>query len=68
MLETHVTTPLNHREDLVGPLFVPDLVVITGGVHFGLGRHSTLSFGVATPVSGPRLFNVEAFAQFNRRF
>jgi hypothetical protein len=67
MIEAHVTTPLNHR-DGAGPIFVPDIVVITGGVHFGLFGNGTLSLGVATPVSGPRPFNVEGFMQLNWRF
>ena len=67
MLEAHVTTPLNHR-DGNGPIFIPDLVILTGGAHIGLGRSATLSFGVATPVTGPRVFSIEGFAQFNWRF
>jgi hypothetical protein len=67
LAEVHVTTPLNHR-NTDGPIFVPDQVVFTGGVHFGLGRNTTLSFGVATPVTGPRPFNVEAFGQLNWRY
>jgi hypothetical protein len=66
-LEAHVTTPLDHRgaED---PIIVPDLVVLTGGVHVGLGCRSILSLGVATPVTGPRAFHVETLAQLNWRF
>ena len=66
-LEAHVTTPLNHRAvtDSVQGI---DLVVLTGGVHVGLGERSMLTLGVATPVSGPRLFDVEAIVQFNLRF
>lgn len=67
MVEAHVTTPLNHR-DMTGPVFVPDFVVLTSGVHLGLFRNGTLSVGVATPVSGPRIFNIEAFAQLNWRY
>ncbi len=67
MVEAHVTTPLDHR-NADALIFSPDQVVITGGVHLGLFRNSTLSLGVATPINGPRLFNVEAFVQFNRRF
>jgi hypothetical protein len=65
--ETHVTTPLNHR-DGNGPIFVPDLVVLTSGVHIGLFGNGTLSLGVAFPVSGPRAYNVESFLQLNWRF
>ena len=65
--EVHVTTPLNHRSanDL---LDVPDLVVLTGGVHVGLFRNGTLSLGIAVPVTGPQPFHIEAFTQLNWRF
>jgi hypothetical protein len=66
-LEAHVTTPLDHR-DAISPIIVPDLVVLTGGVHVGLGCRSILSLGIATPVTGPRAFHVEALAQLNWRF
>jgi hypothetical protein len=65
-VEAHVTTPVNHR-DSTSDFFVPDTVTITTGVHVGLGR-SILSVGVATPVTGPRPYNIEAFAQLNCRF
>lgn len=66
-VEAHVTTPLNHR-DLNGPIVVPDTVVLTGGAHFGVGRRSTLTFGAATPVTGPRPYNIEGFMQLNIRY
>jgi hypothetical protein len=37
-------------------------------VQIGLFGPSTLTLGVGTPVTGPRLFNVEAIAQLNWRF
>jgi hypothetical protein len=65
--EVHVTTPLTHRNaDAV--IFIPDVVVLTGGVHVGLGHRSTLSLGVGTPITGPRPFDVEGLAQLNFRF
>src|SRR5262249_33558307 len=67
MAEIHVTTPLNHR-GMDGPIFVPDLVVFTGGLHIGIGSNTVMSLGVATPLSGPRVFNTEAFLQLNWRF
>jgi hypothetical protein len=67
VLEAHVTTPLNNRQ-LTDPIFVPDIVSLTAGVHIGIGRMSTLTFGVNTPVTGPRPFNVETGVQFNMRF
>jgi hypothetical protein len=65
--EVHVTTPLNHRTNQ-GPIYAPDMVVLTGGAHIGLFRNAVLSIGAATPITGPRVYAVEAFAQFNWRF
>jgi hypothetical protein len=67
MIEAHVTTPLNHRSGDAA-VFVPDMVVLTGGVHLGVFRNGTLSVGAATPVTGPRPFNIEAFVQLNWRY
>jgi hypothetical protein len=66
-IEAHLTTPLDHRGagDLIT---LPDLLVLTAGAHVDLFRQSTLTFGVATPLTGPRIFDVEAIAQFNWRF
>ncbi|MCI0681461.1 MAG: hypothetical protein L0Y71_05090 [Gemmataceae bacterium] len=66
-LEVHVTTPLDHRSqnDEIRGL---DLVVLTGGVHLGVGARSLLTLGVATPVTGPRPYDVEALVQFNLRY
>jgi hypothetical protein len=47
---------------------VPDLVVLTAGSHFDLFQRARLTLGVATPVTGPRVFDVEALVQFNWRF
>ncbi|MBI1830461.1 MAG: hypothetical protein HYR84_03310 [Planctomycetes bacterium] len=65
--EVHITTPVTHR-DMNGPAFVPDLVVLTGGLHVGFLRNFTLSLGIAVPVTGPRIFSAEYSLQFNRRF
>jgi hypothetical protein len=67
MVEAHLTTPLNHRNG-EGVIFVPDALVITTGVNFGLMRNANLALGVATPVTGPRIFNIETFMQLNWRF
>jgi hypothetical protein len=66
-IEAHVTTPLDHRSptDEIRGL---DLVVLTGGVHLGVGQRSMLTLGVATPITGPRPYDVEALVQFNLRF
>jgi hypothetical protein len=66
-IEAHVTTPLNHR-DQTGPIIVPDAVVLTTGVHLGLGRNTTLTFGAATPVTGQRPFSVEGMVLLNIRY
>ena len=67
MVEAHVTTPLTDRSPN-SLVYVPDLVVLTTGVHFGLGSNASLSLGVGTPVTGPRVYNVEGFVQLNWRF
>jgi hypothetical protein len=69
MVEAHVATPLNHRGDYTNDLlYVPDTVVMTTGVHFGLFKNATLSVGAATPVTAPRIFGVEGFVQLNWRY
>jgi hypothetical protein len=65
--EVHVTTPLNHR-DATSAVTVPDLVVLTAGAHFEIARDALLSVGVATSLTGPRAFDVEAVVQLNWRF
>ena len=65
--ETHVTTSLNHRSEN-DALFVPDVVVLTSGAHFGIYKNGVLTLGAAAPVTGPTPFSVEAFMQFNWRF
>lgn len=67
MIEVHVTTPLNHRSG-EAPIQVPDVVALTSGLHIGLGANTTFSIGLATPVTGPRVYNVEAIAVLNWRF
>jgi hypothetical protein len=69
-VEAHVNTPVNHRGafrqgDVAG---TPDVVDLTAGANFEFYRRSRLGLGVATPVTGPRPFNVEALAQFTLRF
>jgi hypothetical protein len=66
-IEAHLTTPLDHRS-VTDAVVVPDLLVLTGGVQLGLFRRATLNLGAATPITGPRLFNVEAIGHLNIRF
>jgi len=40
--------PLNHR-DLNAVIFMPDLVVLTGGVHIGLSSRATLILSATHP-------------------
>jgi hypothetical protein len=67
-VEAHANIPLNHRGLESTPVGFPDLVVITNGIHFGIGRRSNLMLGVAVPITGPKLFDLEGIAQFNWRF
>jgi hypothetical protein len=67
-LETHINTPLSHRGAQNPQVAALDEVVFTYGVHVGLCRGAQLTLGVATPVTGPLPYDLEAFAQFNWRF
>ncbi|HZZ78495.1 MAG TPA: hypothetical protein VFE62_08255, partial [Gemmataceae bacterium] len=42
MAEVHVTDPLNHR-DQNSAIFIPDFVVMTGGMHIGLPGRAVLT-------------------------
>lgn len=67
-LEAHVATPLDHRHSTTDPIVLPDWVVLTAGCSFNLHQRSTLTVGVATPVTGPQPFDLEAIVQLNFRF
>lgn len=67
-IEGHLTNPLDNRGfDTCGIRYV-DLFVVTGGLHFELNNRSLLTFGAATPLTGPKAFAVEGIVQFNFRF
>src|SRR5262249_33585666 len=66
VVEAHLTTPLTNRGPNA-PLLAPDLLVLVAGVQFGVFGPSTLTLGVGAPVTGPRLFDVEAIVQLNLR-
>lgn len=67
-LEGHITTPLANRGfDECGVRY-QDVVVITGGLHLGLGERSLLTFGAATPLTGAKPFSVEGIVQLNYRY
>ncbi|MFL5331196.1 MAG: hypothetical protein ACJ8C4_20075 [Gemmataceae bacterium] len=63
--ETHVSSPLTNGKNGIDSV---DSVVLTGGLHFGLGQRSVLTLGVATPVTGPRPYEIESQVQFNWLF
>jgi len=68
--ETHVNTPITHRDpynrnDIAG---TPDVVNLTAGLNFEFHRHTFLTFGLVTPVTGPRPFDLEALVLINILF
>jgi hypothetical protein len=67
-LETHINSPLSHRGSQNVGVGALDEVVLTYGVHVGLFRNAQFTLGVATPVTGPLPYDLEAFAHFNWRF
>jgi hypothetical protein len=68
--EVHVNTPLNHRATTsVGTLLgTPDVVDLTFGTNFVLGRRMVVSAGIVNPVTGPRPYELEAIVQLNVYF
>jgi hypothetical protein len=69
-LEIHVNTPLNHRGvlNLSDPAGNPDMVDLTGGVHFEYRDRTRLGIGFAVPLTGPRMFEFEILAQCSCRY
>jgi hypothetical protein len=71
IVEGHATVAFNHR-GLDQPITVldgfPDTFVLTNGLHIGFAGRSNLALGVAVPLTGPKIFTVEAIAQLNWRF
>jgi hypothetical protein len=66
--EAHINKPLSHRGSQNPGIAALDEVVFTYGVHLGICKQSQLTLGVATPVTGPLPFDLEAFAQLNWHF
>jgi hypothetical protein len=68
--ETHINIPLNHDGgfDLNDVAWTPNVVNLTFGLNFGIGRRGLLSAGYVCPVTGPRPFDNEWVALFNLRF
>jgi hypothetical protein len=67
-VELHVNTPLNHRGALSEPVGASDLVDMTFGASFGIGRDSYLTLAAGLPLTGPQPFSIEAQVLFNWRF
>jgi hypothetical protein len=65
--EVHVNTPFNHRDAFNpnDPSGTPDFVNLTYGINFQFRQRSVLTFGIVTPVTGPRPFDLEALALLN---
>jgi hypothetical protein len=68
--EVHVNDPLTHRDynspqDISG---TADVVNLTYGLNAVIGQNSVFTFGVVTPVTGPRPFDYEIIALINFRF
>ena len=66
----HVNVPLNHTDvfnvnDVAGTATVVDL---TYGGNFQIGQRTVLLLGAVTPVTGPKPFDIEAFALLNIYF
>lgn len=70
-VELHVDTPLNHQgifSDLGDPAGYDDVVSITTGVTFLLGKNSSLGLGVVVPITGPKPYDWEAQVQLNWKY
>ncbi len=66
-VEAHLSTPLDHLTGM-NPIVFPNLLTLTSGVHMGIYERTTFTLAVVTPVTGPRLFNVEAMGYLNYNF
>ena len=65
--EVHVNDPLNHRGPFNSgdPVAMRDIVNLTYGINFGIGRRTNFTLGTVTPVTGPRPFSFETMAFLN---
>jgi hypothetical protein len=62
--EFHANIPFNHQSLSSSPIGLPPSVDFTGGAYFQFGK-CVLGLAAGTPLTGPRLFNVEAIATLN---
>lgn len=69
VLELHLTSPLDHQVISTSQdVQVPTILDLTVGALVEFNHRSVLQIGIATPLSDPHPFDVEAIAQFNLRF
>ncbi|MFL6531187.1 MAG: hypothetical protein ACJ8KX_12010 [Chthoniobacterales bacterium] len=68
VLELHLNTPLDHRDEDPFEQRFRDTLDLTGGVHFEFNDHVSLGIGLGTPLTSPRLFDYEVIANLNVRF
>ena len=66
-VEAHLNTPLNHRGAGDFPRF-RDSLDLTAGIHFYFSERVSFSLGAGTPVTSPRLFDIEALARLDFHF
>ena len=66
-VEAHLTTSLDHLNG-TNPITVPTLLALTAGAHIGIRERTSFTLALSTPVTGPRLFNVEAMAFLNYNY
>lgn len=68
--EIHINSPLNHQNpynpnDIAGSA---NVVNLTQGLNIEMRHRSIITFGIATPITTPRPFDLEALILFNFRF
>ncbi len=68
--EIHINTPFNHQNpynanDVAGSA---NVVNLTQGLNVEFNRRSILTIGIATPITSPKPFDLEALILFNFRF
>jgi hypothetical protein len=72
VLEAHLITPLSNegvtRVSQASQVGTPDQLVLTTGVHLGVGERGWLTLGFGLPVTGFRLFQYEGVVQLNFGF
>jgi hypothetical protein len=68
--EIHINDPLTHGDfrNLFDPTGTPDVVNLTYGINAVVRQNGVCTFGVVTPVTGPRPFSYELIALLNWRF